>query len=153
MLALSATPGGDKAAINEVIGNLLISNLETRCEDDEELKKYRHARLEEVIRCNPSEAVTEVDRLLVDMMEPYVKRLKSAGLLYANLDMRSLTPYTVMTMRGDFRGRGALPAGYSEAQVEADFGVLATVAGFADHARNYGHGTLLQVGVCIPLER
>jgi Fanconi anemia group M protein len=48
VLALSATPGADVASINCVLSNLCISHLEIRSEEDDELKQYRHARLEEV---------------------------------------------------------------------------------------------------------
>ena len=144
VLALSATPGSDNTSIKEVIANLLVANLETRSEDDEELKKYRHARLEEVIQCKPTEDTSEVDRLLLDMLTPYAKRLGSAGLLYAHFDVASLTPFGVMKQRDDYRARGTnLPQGFSEAGVESDFGMLSSLAGLLEHARNYGHGTLL----------
>jgi len=145
VLALSATPGADNAKINEVISNLYISNLETRTEDDPELKQYQHARLEELILCNPSEASRDVERRLIALLEPVCHNLRRAGLLYSNFDPTNSSPFSVRNMSEDWRQKGSrAPQGWSEHQIASDFAILATLVGFVETCKNYGHGSLLE---------
>ena len=44
VLALSATPGSDAQAIQQVISNLLIAHMEVRGEDSLDVRPYIHGR-------------------------------------------------------------------------------------------------------------
>ena len=44
VLALSATPGSDSQAIQQVINNLLITHMEVRGEDSLDVRPYIHGR-------------------------------------------------------------------------------------------------------------
>ena len=44
VLALSATPGSDAQAIQQVISNLLIAHMEVRTEDSLDVRPYIHGR-------------------------------------------------------------------------------------------------------------
>ncbi|KAI9913909.1 hypothetical protein PsorP6_006633 [Peronosclerospora sorghi] len=49
VLALSATPGANFDVIQDVVNKLRIYHIESRSADDPDVKKYTHARQEEVM--------------------------------------------------------------------------------------------------------
>uniref|UniRef100_A0ACB8G6K6 Uncharacterized protein n=1 Tax=Sphaerodactylus townsendi TaxID=933632 RepID=A0ACB8G6K6_9SAUR len=68
ILALSATPGSDKQAVQQVISNLLISHIEHWSEDSPEIQPYSHQRLVE--KC-----VVPLGEELSEMRAAYLRNL------------------------------------------------------------------------------
>ncbi|DAZ96450.1 TPA: hypothetical protein N0F65_006496 [Lagenidium giganteum] len=102
VLALSATPGAKFDIIQDVIRNLRISHIESRCADDPDVKKYTHARQEEVIKCSLSSQITEVKELFLKVFERIVHRLYTAKIILFK-DPDKLTRWYVLQMRERFR--------------------------------------------------
>ncbi|KAL6478137.1 hypothetical protein MHYP_G00139720 [Metynnis hypsauchen] len=59
VLALSATPGGDIKAVQQIISNLLISHIELRSEESPDIQAYSHQRSLEKIVVPLGESLTE----------------------------------------------------------------------------------------------
>ncbi|XP_073683588.1 Fanconi anemia group M protein-like [Garra rufa] len=59
ILALSATPGGDVKAVQQVISNLLISHIELRSEDSPDVQTHVHQRSLEKIVVPPGDTLTQ----------------------------------------------------------------------------------------------
>ncbi|KTG03591.1 hypothetical protein cypCar_00042461 [Cyprinus carpio] len=59
VLALSATPGGDVKAVQQVISNLLISHIELRSEDSPDVQTHVHQRSLEKIVVPPGETLAQ----------------------------------------------------------------------------------------------
>ncbi|KAF4798329.1 Fanconi anemia complementation group M [Turdus rufiventris] len=66
VLALSATPGSDTKAVQQVISNLLIAQIEMCAEDSPEIQPYSHERLVEKI-------VVPLGEELVEIQNTYIK--------------------------------------------------------------------------------
>ena len=67
LLALSATPGADKAKVQEVLDKLLIARVEVRSEDEPEVKRHTHMKAHEYIEIEIADAAMQdmYDRLEV----------------------------------------------------------------------------------------
>ncbi|ELT99493.1 hypothetical protein CAPTEDRAFT_222339 [Capitella teleta] len=86
VLALSATPGSDIKAVQQVLKSLLISHIELRSEESEDIQKYSHER--------------SVEKIVV--VEVVVNRLKRHGVLY-NRPASSLSKFMFLKAREEFR--------------------------------------------------
>lgn len=95
ILALSATPGGTLAKIQEVIDTLRINKVEARLEDDPDVKQYIHDRHEEIIIVPQGSATRSVDRLISDIIGPLLDRLRSAGAL-KHVGNATMTGYSLI---------------------------------------------------------
>ena len=83
-IGLSATPGGDRARLQEVCTNLSIARIEFRAETDAAIKKYVHHRdiATRVVRVNAKveRCCIALDRIISD----YLKSLCSRGLFWTS---------------------------------------------------------------------
>lgn len=102
VLALSATPGAKFEIIQDVIKNLRISHIESRSADDADVKKYTHARQEEVIKCTLSSQITEVKDIFLTVFQRLVHRLVSGNIIQ-HRDPEKLSRWYVLQMRENFR--------------------------------------------------
>lgn len=102
VLALSATPGAKFEIIQDVIKNLRISHIESRSADDPDVKKYTHARQEEVIKCTLSSQITEVKDIFLKVFKRLVHRLVSGNIIQ-HRDPEKLSRWYVLQMRENFR--------------------------------------------------
>lgn len=102
VLALSATPGAKFEIIQDVIKNLRISHIESRSADDTDVKKYTHARQEEVIKCTLSSQITEVKEIFIRVFQRLVHRLASGNIIQ-HRDPEKLSRWYVLQMRENFR--------------------------------------------------
>ncbi|XP_019245999.1 PREDICTED: uncharacterized protein LOC109225698 [Nicotiana attenuata] len=102
ILALTATPGSKRQAVQNVIDNLQISTLEYRNETDPDVLPYVHARKIEQITVPMGKDADEVGELLLKVICPLVNRLNAYGLLL-NRDYRTLSPHQVLESRSRFR--------------------------------------------------
>lgn len=82
VLALTATPGSDRAKIQRVITNLRIARVEVRHEDDPCLQRYMHAREMETVLVQPNKHI--------DMLQK--QALALAATLMQSQPLRSYLP-------------------------------------------------------------
>lgn len=80
VLALTASPGGSKAKINEVKGNLGIKNIEIRTEDDPDVKPYIHKKEITWKKTDLPQELSNVSRLFDAYAREKVSDLNSSGL-------------------------------------------------------------------------
>ncbi|XP_022090579.1 Fanconi anemia group M protein-like isoform X2 [Acanthaster planci] len=119
VLALSATPGSDLKAIQQVITNLLISHIEIRSEDSIDIQRYVHERKVEKVIVPLDEELKSVRDQYLRILSVYVGRLTRCGVLY-NKDPTSLTKFQILQSRDAFR-QDPPPQVKSRGVVEGDF--------------------------------
>ncbi|KAL3665345.1 hypothetical protein V7S43_009384 [Phytophthora oleae] len=134
ILALSATPGAKFDVIQDVVTNLRISHIESRSADDPDVKKYTHARQEEVIVCRLGEQIIEIKAQFLKCLAPIVQRLIRANIIQYN-DPEKLSSWYVLQSREKFRKS---PNYTSNRSAESDLALLVSLL----HAKSLltGHG-------------
>ncbi|XP_050937808.1 DEAD-box ATP-dependent RNA helicase FANCM isoform X2 [Cucumis melo] len=127
ILALTATPGSKHQGVQQIIDNLHISTLQYRDESDHDVSPYVHDRKIELIQVAMGEDAVEIDNKLLEVMRPFVAKLRSIGILQ-NRDYRTLSPCDLLNSRDKFRQ--APPPVHPHIKyhdVEGFFGVLITL--------------------------
>ena len=89
ILALSATPGKDVDAVQNVITALCIARVEIRIETSIDLREYLHKRKTDVITLPLGPQITELRDLLAKIISKYLDKVKSLN------DYRLRDPLTV----------------------------------------------------------
>ena len=80
VLALSATPGSDKSAVQSVIENLNIARIELRTEESMDLREYIHARKKDVIVVQLNDFIKKcLQTMQEQVLKPFLTRLKNRG--------------------------------------------------------------------------
>ncbi|CAN1175609.1 DEAD-box ATP-dependent RNA helicase FANCM [Linum perenne] len=133
ILALSATPGSNQQAVQQIIDNLQISTLEYRNESDPDVIPYVHNRKIELIQVAMGKDATDLNKLLLDVVRPYVSKLSAFGLL-PNRDFQTLSPPDFLNSRVAFRQ--APPPNFPSnrsGEVEACFACLITLYHIRKH--------------------
>ncbi|XP_076835377.1 Fanconi anemia group M protein isoform X3 [Brachyhypopomus gauderio] len=102
VLALSATPGGDMKAVQQVITNLLISHIELRSEESPDIQAHSHQRSLEKIVVPLGEALMGYQTRYLQVLEKFTSRLTQMRVLY-HRDLASLTKYQLIMARDQFR--------------------------------------------------
>ncbi|XP_058606157.1 Fanconi anemia group M protein isoform X3 [Onychostoma macrolepis] len=140
VLALSATPGGDVKAVQQVISNLLISHIELRSEDSPDVQAHVHQRSLEKMVVPPGEALTQYQTRYLQVLEKFTSRLTQMRLLNQR-DLRSLTKYQIILAREQFR-RNPVPhiqQGPQQGAIEGDFAICISLY--------HGYELLQQMGI------
>ncbi|XP_050988741.1 Fanconi anemia group M protein isoform X2 [Labeo rohita] len=139
VLALSATPGGDVKAVQQVISNLLISHIELRSEDSPDVQTHVHQRSLEKIVVPPGETLTQYQTRYLQVLEKFTSRLTQMRLLNQR-DLRSFTKYQIILAREQFR-RNPPPhiQGPQQGAIEGDFAICISLY--------HGYELLQQMGV------
>ncbi|XP_052437420.1 Fanconi anemia group M protein isoform X1 [Carassius gibelio] len=139
VLALSATPGGDVKAVQQVISNLLISHIELRSEDSPDVQTHVHQRSLEKIVVPPGETLAQYQTRYLQVLEKFTSRLTQMRLLNQR-DLRSLTKYQIILSREQFR-RNPPPhiQGPQQGVIEGDFSICISLY--------HGYELLQQMGV------
>ncbi|KAG7386860.1 hypothetical protein PHYPSEUDO_015170 [Phytophthora pseudosyringae] len=134
ILALSATPGAKFDVIQDVVTNLRISHIESRSADDADVKKYTHARQEEVVVCRLGEHIMEVKMQFLKCFTPIIQRLLRIHIIQYN-DPEKLSSWYVLQAREKFRKS---PNYSSNRSAESDLALLVSLL----HAKSLltGHG-------------
>ncbi|KAG1690078.1 hypothetical protein DVH05_028413 [Phytophthora capsici] len=134
ILALSATPGAKFDVIQDVVTNLRISHIESRSADDPDVKKYTHARQEEVIVCRLGEQIMEIKAQFLKCLTPVVQRLLRANIIQYT-DPEKISSWYVLQSREKFRKS---PNYASNRSAESDLALLVSLL----HAKSLltGHG-------------
>ncbi|XP_046711923.1 Fanconi anemia group M protein [Silurus meridionalis] len=102
VLALSATPGADMKAVQQVIFNLLISHIELRSEESPDVQAHSHQRTLDKIVVPLGESLTGYQSRYIQVLERFTSRLTQMSVLNLR-DLRSLTKYQVILAREQFR--------------------------------------------------
>ncbi|XP_043088416.1 Fanconi anemia group M protein isoform X2 [Puntigrus tetrazona] len=139
VLALSATPGGDVKAVQQVISNLLISHIELRSEDSPDVQTHVHQRSLEKVVVPPGEMLSQYQTRYLQVLEKFTSRLTQMRLLNQR-DLRSLTKYQIILAREQFR-RNPPPhvQGPQQGAIEGDFSICISLY--------HGYELLQQMGV------
>ncbi|KAL4172851.1 hypothetical protein KRP22_008013 [Phytophthora ramorum] len=134
VLALSATPGAKFDVIQDVVTNLRISHIESRSADDPDVKKYTHARQEEVIVCHLGAQIMEMKAQLLKCFAPIIQRLLRGNLIQYS-DPEKLSSWYILQVRERFRKS---PNYSSNRSAESDLALLVSLL----HAKSLltGHG-------------
>ncbi|XP_060063063.1 Fanconi anemia group M protein-like [Ylistrum balloti] len=102
ILALSATPGSDIKAVQQVLSNLLISHIELRTEESIDIKQFSHERKVEKIVVPLGDELTQVKKTYIQVMDVVVGRLKRQGVLYKR-ETTSFSKFLILKAREAFR--------------------------------------------------
>ncbi|XP_053512811.1 Fanconi anemia group M protein [Artibeus jamaicensis] len=102
ILALSATPGSDIKAVQQVITNLLIGQIELRSEDSRDILPYSHERRVEKLVVPLGEELAAIQKAYVQILESFASSLIQRNLLMKR-DIPNLTKYQLILARDQFR--------------------------------------------------
>ncbi|XP_046337083.2 Fanconi anemia group M protein-like isoform X2 [Haliotis rufescens] len=103
VVALSATPGSDLKAVQQVITNLLLSHIELRTEQCIDIKPYTHERKVEKIVVALGEELLMIQKKYIQVMSVVVKRLTHQQVLYSQREVTSLSKFFILKAREAFR--------------------------------------------------
>ncbi|NXF82237.1 FANCM protein, partial [Sclerurus mexicanus] len=138
ILALSATPGSDTKAVQQVISNLLIAQIEVCAEDSPEIQPYSHERQVEKIVVPLGEELGEIQNIYIQVLEAFTGRLIRLGVL-ARKDIPSLTKYQIILARDQYRKNpSSQHVGVHQGVIEGDFALCISLY--------HGYELLLQMG-------
>ncbi|NXM41577.1 FANCM protein, partial [Gymnorhina tibicen] len=139
VLALSATPGSDTKAVQQVISNLLIAQIEVCAEDSPEIQPYSHERQVEKIVVPLGEELVEIQNTYIRVLEVFAGRLIKVGVL-SRRDIPSLTKFQIILARDQYRKNpSAQHAGIHQGIIEGDFALCISLY--------HGYELLLQMGI------
>ncbi|XP_062351088.1 Fanconi anemia group M protein [Cinclus cinclus] len=139
VLALSATPGSDTKAVQQVISNLLIAQIEMCAEDSPEILPYSHERQVEKIVVPLGEELVEIQNTYIRVLEAFAGRLIKVGVL-SRRDIPNLTKYQIILARDQYRKNpSAQHAGIHQGIIEGDFALCISLY--------HGYELLLQMGI------
>ncbi|XP_055571129.1 Fanconi anemia group M protein isoform X2 [Falco cherrug] len=139
ILALSATPGSDTKAVQQVISNLLIAHIELCTEDSPEIQPYSHERQVEKIVVPLGEELVEIQNAYIRVLETFAGRLIKIGVL-ARRDIPSLTKYQIILARDQYRKNpSSKNMEIHQGIIEGDFALSISLY--------HGYELLLQMGV------
>jgi fanconi anemia group M protein len=102
LLGLSATPGTSIQAIQQVICKLRINCIECRTDDD--VQQYVHDVQSETVVVAPVNAAKSIQRLLDDLLQPLLDRLKNAKAMQL-VGNATITPYCLFKARELYEAR------------------------------------------------
>ncbi|CAM4580457.1 unnamed protein product [Lepidochelys olivacea] len=138
ILALTATPGSDTKAVQEVISNLLIAQIELCSEDSPDIQPYSHERQVEKFVVPLGKELAEIQNAYIRVLETFAGRLIKIRVL-AQRDIPSLTKYQIILARDQFRKNpSSRNAGIQQGVIEGDFALCISLY--------HGYELLLQMG-------
>ncbi|XP_071601179.1 Fanconi anemia group M protein isoform X2 [Heliangelus exortis] len=139
VLALSATPGSDTKAVQQVISNLLIAQIELCAEDSPEIQPYSHERQVEKIVVPLGEELVEIQNAYIQVLETFAGRLIKIGALIRR-DIPSLTKYQIILARDQYRKNpSSQNPGVHQGIIEGDFALCISLY--------HGYELMLQMGL------
>uniref|UniRef100_W5MZW2 ATP-dependent RNA helicase FANCM n=1 Tax=Lepisosteus oculatus TaxID=7918 RepID=W5MZW2_LEPOC len=139
VLALSATPGSDARAVQQVISNLLISHIELRSEESPDIQPYSHQRSLEKVVVPLGEELARYQARYLLVLEKFTSRLTQLNVL-SQRDIRNLTKYQLILARDQFRNIPPSHIGVAQQGVlEGDFALCISLY--------HGYELLLQMGL------
>ncbi|XP_072545967.1 Fanconi anemia group M protein isoform X2 [Salminus brasiliensis] len=139
VLALSATPGGDIKAVQQIVSNLLVSHIELRSEESPDIQAHCHQRSVEKLVVPLGKPLTEYQARYLQVLEKFTFRLTQMRVLKHH-DLRTLTKYQLILAREQFR-RNPPPhiMGAQHGTLEGDFALCISLY--------HGYELLQQMGL------
>ncbi len=139
ILAMTASPGGQQEKVREVCANVGIEQVETRSEDDPDVRPYVHERDIEIISVSlPPElekALDHLNRLLDDRL----KMLAGSGFSVPKRQQLSMKALNAINAQVQEKIQQREPAGFAAASVYAEIMKLKHAVGLAE---SQGSGVL-----------
>ncbi|UJR35445.1 hypothetical protein I4U23_028201 [Adineta vaga] len=99
VLALSATPGNNVDAVQNVINNLKISHIEMFTDDSPEIKKFSFDKIIDKIVVGPNQLMQDLRRILLNILTPPVETLSRLGVIYQKNPEYVSCGSMIMTMK------------------------------------------------------
>ncbi|XP_010975269.1 Fanconi anemia group M protein [Camelus dromedarius] len=139
ILALSATPGSDIKAVQQVITNLLIGQIELRSEDSSDILPYSHERRVEKIVVPLGEELSAIQKAYIQILEAFASSLIQRNVLMRR-DIPNLTKYQIILARDQFR-KNPSPniVGMQQGIIEGEFAICISLY--------HGYELLQQMGM------
>ncbi|XP_070604865.1 Fanconi anemia group M protein isoform X2 [Erythrolamprus reginae] len=139
VLALSATPGSDAKAVQQVITNLLISHIELYSEDSPDIQPYSHERRIEKCVVPLGKELSEIQSAYIRVLEIFTSRLTRLQVLPRH-EIPALTKYQIILARDQFRKNPASRfERMQQGAIEGDFALCISLY--------HGYELLLQMGM------
>ncbi|KAH8675678.1 hypothetical protein BX600DRAFT_432241 [Xylariales sp. PMI_506] len=128
VLALTATPGSNVEAVQEVIDGLGISHVEIRTENSIDIKPHVNHREEEVILLDPTDEMITIQDLFSKALKPLVDKLSQQNIYYGR-DPMALTTFGLLKARKDWLARAGQHANQGiKFMMMAIFSILQSLA-------------------------
>ncbi|XP_008071629.1 Fanconi anemia group M protein, partial [Carlito syrichta] len=139
ILALSATPGSDIKAVQQVITNLLIGQIELRSEDSPDILPYSHERRVEKLVVPLGEELVAIQKIYIQILEAFASSLIQRNVLMRS-DIPNLTKYQIILARDQFR-KNPSPniVGIQQGIIEGEFAICISLY--------HGYELLQQMGM------
>ncbi|XP_057581181.1 Fanconi anemia group M protein isoform X2 [Hippopotamus amphibius kiboko] len=139
ILALSATPGSDIKAVQQVITNLLIGQIELRSEDSPDILPYSHERRVEKLVVPLGEELAAIQKAYIQILEAFASSLIQRNVLMRK-DIPNLTKYQIILARDQFRKNPSPSvAGMQQGIIEGEFAICISLY--------HGYELLQQMGM------
>ncbi|XP_051833657.1 Fanconi anemia group M protein [Antechinus flavipes] len=139
ILALSATPGSDTKAVQQVVSNLLIGQIELRSEDSSDILPFTHERRIEKIVVPLGEELVTVQNTYIQVLEAFASRLIRVNVLMRK-DIPNLTKFQIILARDLFRKNSSPHTlGGQQGVIEGDFAICISLY--------HGYELLQQMGM------
>ncbi|XP_062974349.1 Fanconi anemia group M protein [Elgaria multicarinata webbii] len=139
ILALTATPGSDAKAVQQVISNLLISHIELCSEDSPDIQPYSFERQVEKCVVPLGKELAEIQNAYIQVLEAFAGRLIRLRVL-SQREIPALTKYQIILARDQFRKNPASHfVGKQQGVIEGDFALCISLY--------HGYELLLQMGM------
>uniref|UniRef100_A0A4X2KQY8 ATP-dependent RNA helicase FANCM n=1 Tax=Vombatus ursinus TaxID=29139 RepID=A0A4X2KQY8_VOMUR len=139
ILALSATPGSDTKAVQQVVSNLLIGQIELRSEDSSDILPFTHERQIEKLVVPLGEELVTIQNTYIQVLEAFANRLIRVKVLMRQ-DIPNLTKFQIILARDLFR-KNSSPhiLGGQQGIIEGDFAICISLY--------HGYELLQQMGM------
>ncbi|CAF4535125.1 unnamed protein product [Rotaria sp. Silwood1] len=99
VLGLSATPGNNVEAVQNVINNLKISHIEMLTDDSPEIKKYSFDKVIDKIVVGPNQLMQNLRRCILNILKQPVETLNRLGILYQKSPEYITNGSVILTMK------------------------------------------------------
>ncbi len=120
LLAMTASPGGDQAKVQEVCNNLYIEAVETRVETDEDVRPYIHEREVQYIDVYLPEELQAALLALRRLVESRLARLAKLNFHVPKPDKLSIKALNRLNAQIQQRIRSRDPSGFTAASLHAE---------------------------------
>lgn len=137
VLALSATPGSNFKAVQEVVENLHIAKLEIRDESSIDVAPYTYSKNIEPIIVKLTGQIVRIKEEFLSIFDRYVQNLKDARLVTGNVN--SMTKFQLL--KSSEKIKTHIPQGMTKQQVGylmSDFAVSMSLAHALELLQTYG---------------
>jgi len=120
LLAMTASPGGDRLKVQEVCANLHVTAVETRVETDEDVRPYIHERDIQYVDVYLPEELQAALVALRGLVEARLTRLASLGFQVPKPDKLSIKALNLLNAQIQQRIQARDPAAFAAASLHAE---------------------------------